>query len=318
MIEVDDLALRIAATKVLCVGDMLMDEIVHGDLCAGAPFPVFTATGSEVKVRGAASVARFVAALGARSSLVSLVGADFGADVIRTAVGPAISLGLVSDPARRTMRATQFRTESASTVMKLEWESGASLDGSLEKRLIARIMGEILDSDIVILVDDEKGTLSRRLVHDSVAAARQQGIPSIVISTSTDFTRYAGATILAPGYSHLCAVSGKVPADLPDFESICYATLEKSSLEALLVLEPGRGLSFVPRASTPTHLYEATSIPSPSRCSDAGVAAFAVALACGFSWNEAMSLCQQAHSVDGEGRLRQAVLAGHMAPELGS
>lgn len=297
MIDLGDLTPRAAATKVLCVGDVLIEECFYGRVRSEAAVPLFSTTGTEISVRGAAAIAGIAAHVGARCSLVAPVGEDWAGAAIRKIVGPAIALGLVGDPTRSTIRMTQFVTERTSVLLRAELGRTTPLDGRLEERLIARVMGEILDADIVVLADRESGALSDRLVRDTIAAARQQGIPTIVTSTGVDFGRYAGATILAPLFDGLCLAAGRVPADLPDLEHVCLRALEASSLEALLVLEPGRGLSFIPRASAPTHLSGPAAAVSSARCSDIGLAAFAVALACGCSWKEAMSICHGAHAV---------------------
>lgn len=295
MLELDDLASRIATTKVLCVGDVQIEEVVYGLLRSSAvEYPVLNAARSEVFVGGAAAVARQVAALGVRCSLVGLVGDDRGADVICNELGPTISLGLVRDPTRTTPWTVRFMSDpSSAPLLESVWEGRSPAAHHIEDRLIARVIGEALDADLIVLADNDSDGLSERLIHDTVAAARQQGIPTIVTSTTSDFGRYAGATILAPRFDSLCSVGGQVPKDLTDLETISLRVLEGASVEALLVVDPRRGLSFIPRASAPTHLTH--WVASSRGCSDAGIAAFAVALACGLSWKEAMVACQQAN-----------------------
>ena len=99
-------ALRLmSAQTVLCVGDLMLDEFVYGEverISPEAPAPVLAVARSELVVGGAGNVARNVAALGARCIFVAVVGND---DAGQTLAGklrsePAIEAHLVVDPAR--------------------------------------------------------------------------------------------------------------------------------------------------------------------------------------------------------------------------
>lgn len=293
MIDLAKFATSVAAMTVLCVGDVTVDETVFGPVHGVALCPVMTARYTEISAGGVAAVARQVMAFGARAGLVAPVGDDRGADAVRQNLAEQqLSLNLVVDPSRPTTRTMRFVSEAPSSLLlQTQWESRAPVMGQTEERLIARVIGKILESDIVVLVDHDKGALSDRVVRDTIAAARQQGIPTIVASMRADFARYAGATILAPSFNHLCAAAGCVPSDFSDLEAVSRRLLERSALEALLVLQPGRGMSFVPRATPATHLPGSGFETVDARCPDAGVAALALALTCGFTWEEAMAAC---------------------------
>ena len=64
---------------VLCVGDLMLDEFVYGEvsrISPEAPAPVIAVQRSETNVGGAGNVARNIASLGARCIFVGLVGED--------------------------------------------------------------------------------------------------------------------------------------------------------------------------------------------------------------------------------------------------
>src|SRR5436309_6430705 len=70
---------RVAAARVLIVGDVMLDRYWFGDverISPEAPVPVVKIARSEERPGGAANVARNAAALGARTMLVSATGAD--------------------------------------------------------------------------------------------------------------------------------------------------------------------------------------------------------------------------------------------------
>ena len=77
--EVEAILARMAACRVLVVGDQMLDEYLHGEIgriSPEAPVPVMHLQRSESRLGGASNVARNVAALGAHVSVFGVVGAD--------------------------------------------------------------------------------------------------------------------------------------------------------------------------------------------------------------------------------------------------
>src|SRR5689334_25103590 len=85
---------------ILCVGDLMLDEFVYGDvsrISPEAPAPVIAVVRQESVIGGAGNVARNVASLGARCLFVGVIGDDDGARAVRAALAaePNIEASLV-------------------------------------------------------------------------------------------------------------------------------------------------------------------------------------------------------------------------------
>ena len=79
MFDFDALSHAIASQTVLCVGDLMLDEFVYGEvsrISPEAPAPVIAVQRSETDIGGAGNVARNIASLGARCIFVGLIGED--------------------------------------------------------------------------------------------------------------------------------------------------------------------------------------------------------------------------------------------------
>src|SRR5258705_3916116 len=79
MFDLDALSNAIVRQTVLCVGDLMLDEFVYGEvsrISPEAPAPVIAVQRSETNIGGAGNVARNIAALGARCIFVGLIGED--------------------------------------------------------------------------------------------------------------------------------------------------------------------------------------------------------------------------------------------------
>src|SRR5258707_12842584 len=77
--DFDALSHAIGRQTVLCVGDLMLDEFVYGEvsrISPEAPAPVIAVQRTETNIGGAGNVARNIAALGARCIFVGLIGED--------------------------------------------------------------------------------------------------------------------------------------------------------------------------------------------------------------------------------------------------
>src|SRR5438477_5455614 len=127
MFDFDALSRAIVRQTVLCVGDLMLDEFVYGEVARispEAPAPVIAVQRSETNIGGAGNVARNVASLGGRCILVSLVGEDDAGTRLRTALAneARIESVLVCDPTRPTTRKVRFVSEHFSThMLRADW-----------------------------------------------------------------------------------------------------------------------------------------------------------------------------------------------------
>src|SRR5580704_2658111 len=109
MFDFDALSHAIARQTVLCVGDLMLDEFVYGEvsrISPEAPAPVIAVQRSETNIGGAGNVARNIASLGARCIFVALVGEDDAGNKLKDALSQEsrIESVLVCDSARPTTR----------------------------------------------------------------------------------------------------------------------------------------------------------------------------------------------------------------------
>src|SRR5882757_488855 len=116
MFDFEALSLAMSRQTVLCVGDLMLDEFVYGEvsrISPEAPAPVIAARRSETNIGGAGNVARNIASLGGRCIFAGLIGADEAGARLKTELDRhnGIESVLVSDPARPTTRKVRFVSE---------------------------------------------------------------------------------------------------------------------------------------------------------------------------------------------------------------
>ena len=201
MFDFDALSQAMTRQTVLCVGDLMLDEFVYGEvsrISPEAPAAVLAVQRSETDIGGAGNVARNIASLGARCLFVGLVGDDEAGAKLKAELAQEdkIESALVCDATRPTTRKVRFVSEHFSThMLRADWESVAPASAAIEQKLIDAILPLLPRADIVLLSDYAKGVLTARVIRNVIDAARKLGKRVIVDPKSPNLAIYRGATL---------------------------------------------------------------------------------------------------------------------------
>ncbi|HNA03843.1 MAG TPA: D-glycero-beta-D-manno-heptose-7-phosphate kinase [Rhodocyclaceae bacterium] len=281
--------------RVLVVGDVMLDRYWFGDvsrISPEAPVPVVKVERSEERPGGAANVARNARALGARVSLLSVVGADEAGRALERLLGPSgIDCSLHVDPDLDTTVKLRVigRQQQLLRVDFETWPNHEVLQGKLSE-FEARIGG----SDVVVLSDYGKGGLAH--ITSMIHIARQAGKPVLVDPKGDDYARYAGATMLTPNRSELRQVVGKW-SDEADLHHRAQKLRETLLLDALLVTRSEEGMTLFRGDGDLHEPAAAREVYDVSGAGDTVIATMAVMLASGVSMNDAMRIANHAAGI---------------------
>ncbi len=163
-----------AGARLLVVGDVMLDRYWFGDvhrISPEAPVPVVKVERSDERLGGAANVARNAAALGAKVTLLSVVGNDEPGRAIKALLaGSGITDALQVDPQFKTTIKLRVigRQQQLLRIDFEELPSHEVLTGKL-----AEFNTLLRGADLVILSDYGKGGLTH--ITEMIAAARAAG-----------------------------------------------------------------------------------------------------------------------------------------------
>src|SRR5712664_4254058 len=296
MFDFDSLSHAIGRQTVLCVGDLMLDEFVYGEvsrISPEAPAPVIAVRRSETNIGGAGNVARNIAALGARCIFVGLVGeVEAGAKLkAQLSQESLIESVLICDSERPTTRKVRFVSEHFSThMLRADWELAQPASADIEQKLIDAILPLLPRADIVLLSDYAKGVLTARVIRHVIDAARKLGKRVIVDPKSANFAIYRGATLLTPNRKEF-AEATRSRAD--STESIADA-----AQDAMQVTQSEQGMTLVPRSGEAIHVpAHPVRVRDVSGAGDTVAAVLAVALAAGADWEAALRMATAAAAV---------------------
>jgi D-beta-D-heptose 7-phosphate kinase/D-beta-D-heptose 1-phosphate adenosyltransferase len=304
MFDFDSLSHAIVSQTVVCVGDLMLDEFIYGEvsrISPEAPAPVIAVQRSETNIGGAGNVARNIASLGARCILAGLIGEDDAAAKLKTQLSQQslIETVLVCDPSRPTTRKVRFVSEHFSThMLRADWELAAPASASIEQKLIDAILPLLPRADIVLLSDYAKGVLTARVLRNVIDAARKLGKRVIVDPKSANFAIYRGATLLTPNRKEFAAATRSRADTTASIADAAQDAMQLADCDAMLVTQSEHGMTLVPRGGEAIHVpAHAVKVRDVSGAGDTVAAVLAVTLAAGADWETAVRMATAAAAV---------------------
>src|SRR6516162_4930658 len=304
MFDFEALSHAISGRTVLCVGDLMLDEFVYGEvsrISPEAPAPVIAVQRSETNIGGAGNVARNIASLGASCIFVGLVGDDVAGAQLETALSrePRIESVLVRDPARPTTRKARFVSEHFSThMLRADWELATPATNKTEQNLIDAALPLIARADILLLSDYAKGVLTARVIRNLIDAARRAQKRVIVDPKNLNFAIYRGATLLTPNRKEFSEATRSRADSTESIAEAAQDAMQLADCEAILVTRSEHGMTLVPRRGEAIHVPAVpVKVRDVSGAGDTVAAVLAATLAAGADWDTGLRMASAAAAV---------------------
>ena len=285
----------LSTVRLLIVGDVMLDRYWFGDvsrISPEAPVPVVKVERSEERPGGAANVARNAAALGAKVSLLALVGNDEpGASLKRLMTEGGIDASLhVDDAVTTTVKLRVIGRQQQ--LLRIDFETTPSHEALRAK--LSDFEQRLPQCDAVVFSDYGKGGLTH--IGEMIRLARAAGKIVLVDPKGDDYACYAGATLITPNRSEMREVVGRWKDDA-DLEQKATALRNELALDALLVTRSEEGMSLF-RADGALHEKAvAREVYDVSGAGDTVIATLAVMLAQGADWAKAIHVANVAAGI---------------------
>ncbi|MCZ7658451.1 MAG: D-glycero-beta-D-manno-heptose-7-phosphate kinase [Xanthobacteraceae bacterium] len=295
---------EIGQQTVLCIGDLMLDEFVYGDvsrISPEAPAPVIAVKRSETVVGGAGNVARNVAAIGARCLFVAMTGEDDAGNALTKAIMAegGVTAHLVVDPSRATTRKVRFVSEHHSThLLRADWEAATPASAEIEDMLIATAAELMPRAGAVVLSDYAKGVLTPRVIRAVIDAARRLGKPVVVDPKGHDYAVYRGATMITPNRKELAEATRRRAVTENEVAEAAAGLARSVASEAVLVTRSEEGMTLHVEGAPPVHVPAyPVRVRDVSGAGDTVVAVLGVLLAMGADFESAARAANAAAAV---------------------
>ncbi|MBI3145910.1 MAG: D-glycero-beta-D-manno-heptose-7-phosphate kinase [Pseudogulbenkiania sp.] len=289
------LAEALARARVLVVGDVMLDRYWFGDvsrISPEAPVPVAKIGRMEERAGGAANVARNIAGLGGKATILSVVGDDEAATALaRLMDADGIATSFKRDAGISTTIKLRVVARQQQLI-RLDFEDAPSHEILADK--LDEYATIVAEHDVVILSDYGKGGLTH--VARMIELARAAGKPVLIDPKGDDYSKYAGATLLTPNRSEFKDVAGSWQNE-QQLTAKAEALRAELDLDALLVTRSEEGMTlFRPQGAVhqPTLAREVYDV---SGAGDTVIGTLGLALAAGLELPLAMSLANAAAGI---------------------
>ena len=285
--------------RVLVVGDAMLDRYWYGEvgrISPEAPVPIVKIDEVREFPGGAANVARNAAALGARVSFLSVVGADEpGAQLAKLLKRDRVQARLHQDRSIRTtvkLRVIGHQQLRNQQLLRVDFETPPSHEVLASKlRDFDQLLGEV---DVVVLSDYGKGGLTH--IARMISMARKAGKPVLVDPKGSDYSPYRGATLVTPNRSEFLQMAGPWKGE-SGLTARAQWLRRKLNTDALLITRGEEGMTLF-RDGTRFHVAaQARELSDVSGAGDTVIATLGVALAGGMRLKDAVRLANRAAGI---------------------
>lgn len=289
------MTIPIEQARVLVVGDVMLDRYWFGEvsrISPEAPVPVVRVTSSDERPGGAANVARNIAALTAKATLLSVTGDDEAgtkiADLMRAE-------GVNAELHRDSTIATTIKLRvigRQQQLLRIDFETAPShevLSAALAD--YERLLGTC---DVVVLSDYGKGGLAH--ITRMIELANAANKPVLVDPKGEDYSRYRNATLITPNRGEFREVAGSWKTE-EDLTRKAEALRRELNLKGLLVTRSEEGMTLYREGERVHEQTQAREVFDVSGAGDTVIATLAVMLACGADMAEAVRVANRAAGI---------------------
>jgi len=293
---------RLPQARVLCVGDAMLDRFVYGSvsrISPEAPIPVLRVQREAAMLGGAGNVVRNLAALGAHSTFVSVIGTDAPGGELESllAAMPDVEASLVAVRDRNTTIKIRY-VAAGQQLLRADSENDTTMPELVRKAVLSRATAALEGCQVLALSDYGKGVLSDEVVAGLIAAARRGGRPVIIDPKGSDYRRYAGASVVTPNLRELTLASGLSTSGDDQVVAAAKKLLADCDIAAVLVTRSGEGMSLIESGGRVCHIRaEAREVFDVAGAGDTVVATLAAGLGAGSGLEAAARLANVAAGI---------------------
>ena len=283
---------RLAEARVLVVGDAMLDRYWFGAvdrISPEAPVPVVRVTREEERLGAAANVAYNVVTLGAKASLLTVVGDDeashkLEALVAQTGIEPHFGRDAHS---KTTVKLRVIGRQQQ--LLRLDFEN--TPQSEILASQSAAFAGLMPGHDAVLFSDYGKGGLAH--VGEMIASARAAGKVVLIDPKGADYSRYKNASIITPNRLELQQVTGpwRDEAQLQEKVQNLRAQLD---LDAVLLTRSEEGMTLFDAQGQLHVNAHAREVFDVTGAGDTVIATLAACVAAGLSLRIALPLANRA------------------------
>jgi D-glycero-beta-D-manno-heptose-7-phosphate kinase len=312
--------------KIVVVGDVIADQFLSGAISRvsrEAPVFILRHEQTETVPGGAANAAMNVAALGAQSVLLGVIGDDAAGAALQAKLSAAnVETGFLQRKSDwQTITKTRIFAGQAHAprqqVIRIDYENQKALDAEIQNEIAENLRAAGREADAVIVSDYNYGVANAAVLDVLNQIAKRA---PVLVDSRYRLSHFSGAaTSATPNEAEIEEIAGKAFSDLSELETFCQNLCARLNFRSLLVTRGKDGMILFETERAPIHFAAAGSLDAVdvTGAGDTVMATFALAVASGASFIEAAQLANRAGGIVVMKRGTATVSAGELLDSLG-
>jgi rfaE bifunctional protein kinase chain/domain len=291
----DQMKEKLRRARVLIVGDAMLDRYLYGSverISPEAPVPVVRVTRQEERLGGAANVAVNIKSLGAQATLITVVGEDEPAHRLQQLLQEQGIEVLLGRDAKLHTSVKLRVIGRAQQLLRVDFEDPP--DHEVLSQTLADFERVLRGYAAVLFSDYGKGGLTH--IARMIGSARAAGKIALVDPKGSDYSRYAGASVLTPNLAELAEVIGGWSSEAQLLER-AQALRERLKVDDLVLTRSEQGISLFDATGHMHVPAQAREVFDVTGAGDTVIATLATLLAAGMSTREALPLANRAGGI---------------------
>jgi len=297
-----DIISRFHHSKVLVVGDIMVDQFIWGKvsrISPEAPVPVVRVTSESLLLGGCANVLNNVFSIGGKVAVSGIVGSD---NMGRWLTGKLKEMnidtaGVIVEDKRPTIVKTRVVAHNQQ-VVRFDREDKSPVAGDSLQRIIAYIESTKNDLGAVIISDYNKGVFSEELIRMIRETTSRNGIILCIDPKQSDFSLYHGCDLITPNHQETERALGMELESSDDITEGGKALMKKFDFRNLLITRGEDGMSLFENDGGVTHIPTvAREVFDVTGAGDTVIGVFALCVAAGATFREASFIANHAAGI---------------------
>jgi rfaE bifunctional protein kinase chain/domain len=290
--------------RVAVIGDFLADEFIYGRVARvsrEAPVLILEYDRTQLVPGGAGNAANNVAALGARTRALGLIGADETGARLKAELHANVDSGRVLvDKDLCTTTKTRILAggihSAKQQVVRIDRGTQQKPGAATRARFEQLVLAGVARCDAVLVSDYGAGLVSPKLVAEARrrAGVRKDGTPvPVLIDSRYELQRYKGLTACTPNQDEVEALLGvRIDENMTVLERAGRDLLARMRHDIVLVTRGSRGMALFEKGQPTRHIgiYGSDEIADVTGAGDTVIATMTLALAAGASAYDAARL----------------------------
>ncbi len=282
--------------RVLVIGDVMLDQYIEGSaerISPEAPIPVLLQKSIRNVLGGAGNVAANAASLGARVTLIGVVGADVQARELRRLCAKSQVLAKFVTAKRPTTTKMRF-VSGHHQLVRIDMEDASRIPPPIEAQIV-RMIRALPRHDAVIISDYAKGLMGKKIVD----ALREKFGAELLIADMkpSSAALYRGIRAITPNVKEAAEMTG-VLASSDALAARVTKTLGARLKTSIVLTRGEHGVSVREKGKECRHFRNSVqTVRDVTGAGDTLIAAFALLLATGAPFLEAAGIANRAAGV---------------------